>query len=236
MLSRTSIQVRAERAAKSLLGPLLDCPRSAVAPRSGWRPLMYGFVRTYLLTWALRGFIGIIIAYLLSTGVGATYLYEAVREALAPKFWNLVVMLGLLYAIASAAFAQLVPKDKGYWVYGPTSRITGYCHNSARALLHFASQLGALSFGIVVGMLIIAIVRTTDSVQALVGALGGTFVLGIVFVFNLVVWYVVYAILDDNERPPLIQYWSEKSRIYKAVFSVAGFLILAGVTLYGGAE
>lgn len=234
MLSCISIRVSAERAAKSLLGPFLDSPRSAIAPRGGWRPLMYSFIYTYIFTWALRGFVGVIVAYFLSTMIGASHLNEAVREGLAPKFWNLVVMLGLLYAVASAAFAQLVPKNKESWIYSITSSICLCCHNSASALLRFASQLGALSFGIVVGMFIVASVKATDSVPALVETLGGTFLLGIVFFFNVIVWYIAYAILDDAERPLLFQYWSEKSRIYKAVFSVAGFLILLVITLYVG--
>ena len=199
--------------------------RLAFTPHSGWRSFHKRVYDMYLKTWAFRGCLGLLAALGFYLVFGNKYPYDSMLEGIAPKFWNTVVMLGLLYALLGAlvgiAFTKLPENLAPSWLL----QLSLWLKQSAKKLIQFASEVGALGLGILAGLLVAAIVSSEFTVGGVIRAVGGVFLLSVVLGLNVLVWYVNCAALDDAERPEVFVYWMGRSDGFKATASAAGLVL-----------
>lgn len=191
----------------------------------GWRALVpggdpsrvWGAYRTeYVRTWVIWGFAGVILGYVLTSSLGNSYFLESAKQMLAPLFWNMVVVLGLLFALFGAL------------AYAVRCRsISSYFFRSSYAFLKFSSEVGALGFGAVVGLLCVAsyesgFIEFLDYLRSVVGVV----LLGVVFFLNLIVWWVAYCLRQDVETPEYFRYVGQR----RGLLAVACIISIVGLS------
>jgi hypothetical protein len=133
---------------------------------------------------------------------------------LAPLFWNMVVVLGLLFALFGAlAYAARCQS------------ILSYFFRSSYAFLKFSSEVGALGFGAVVGLLCVAsyesgFIELLDYLRSVVGVV----LLGVVFFLNLIVWWIAYCLREEVETPEYFLYIGQRSGllVIACIISIVG--------------
>lgn len=179
-----------------LAGPIRTQGLRALIPGGDPSRVFVAYWSEYVRTWVFWGLTGILVAYVLTDFFKNAYFLESAKQVLAPLFWNMVVVLGLLWVLlASFTFAVGL------------SRLSTYFFRSSYAILKFASELGALGFGALLGLLCVAFYESSflefiDYLKSIVGVV----FLGIVFFLNLVVWWVAYCLREEVETPVYFLY------------------------------
>jgi hypothetical protein len=193
--------------AKLLFGPIIDDGLKAVLPNGEFSSLLLMYWEQYVKTWVFRGCIGILTGYLLTSILSNSYFIESSKEMLAPLFWNMVVTIGLFFSLLGVLASVLTLRSASTYLF-----------RSSYAFLKFASEVGALGFGAFIGLLCIAIYQSEmktfiDYLYSVVGVAS----LAIVFVLNLIVWWVVYCLRDDVESPEYFTYIGQRKLLLVTV-------------------
>jgi hypothetical protein len=215
-----------------LTGPYAGRLDLGLKPQSGWNIFLRSIVDIYVYKWALRGFIATFTAWMVYRLLGNPYAYDSMMEGLAPKLWNTTVMVGLIFSCASVFLnmcALYLPQALGRPI---VMRFADYCGQSSSALFRFASEIGAFGFGIVFALFCLASISSEISVSNVVRAFGGILLLGMVFLFNLVVWWFAHAAVDKNEQPPLIKFWRQRSSAFQFIITFIGMSAFTIITLF----
>lgn len=186
--------------ARYVLGPISSEGLAAALPGGKLGGLMKVYWHEYVKTWMFRGFLGVLIGYGCSRLLSNDYFLEAAKQMMAPLFWNVVVVVGLVFALIGIV-AHLIK----------VTPLSVYFMKSSKAIMRFASEVGALGFGAVIGLLCVAALRSgmnefSDYFQSFVGVA----FLVIVLILNLVVWWVAYCLRDDTPQPDYFLYVEER--------------------------
>lgn len=213
---------RIRRLVAYLAGPICTQGWRALIPGGDPSRVWVAYWTEYVRTWAVLGFIGVALAYLLTSSLGNSYFLESAKQMLAPLFWNIVVVLGLLFALFGAlAFAVRCQS------------ISSYFFRSSYTFLKFSSEVGALGFGAVVGLLCVAsyesgFIEFLDYLRSAVGVV----LLGVVFFLNLIVWWVAYCLRQDVETPEYFSYIGQRRGllVIACIISVVGISVISAST------
>ncbi|WP_148861242.1 hypothetical protein [Marinobacter fonticola] len=190
---------RMKSLARYVLGPISSYGIIAALPDGKLRGLMGVYWHEYVKTWVFRGFLGLLIGYGCSLLLSNQYYLEAAKQMMAPLFWNIVVVIGLFFALFGilAHIIKVTP-------------LSAYFMKSSRAIMSFASQVGALGFGAVLGLLCVAALQSgmNEFFDYLKSFVGVAFLI-IMFILNLIVWWVAYCLRDDTPQPDYFVYVGE---------------------------
>lgn len=179
-----------------VLGPISTEGLSAALPGGRLGGLMKVYWHEYVKTWMFRGFLGILIGYGFSRLLSNAYFLEAAKQMMAPLFWNVVVVVGLFFALIGIV-AHLIR-------FTP---LAAYFMKSSKAIMHFASEVGALGFGVVLGLMCIAAFQSgMNEFSDFLQSFAGIALLVLVLLLNLIVWWVAYCLRDDTPRPEYFIY------------------------------
>ncbi|MCY7297480.1 hypothetical protein [Alteromonas sp. a30] len=204
------------------LGPIRTRGLLALIPRGNPSRVLIVYWTDYVRTWVIWGFSGVLLAYFLTSSLGNSYFLESAKQMLAPLFWNIVVVLGLLFVLFGAlAYAV-------QW-----QNMSSYFFRSSYAFLKFSSEVGALGFGALLGLLFIASYESgfsgfIDYVRLVMGMT----LLGITLVLNLIVWWVTYCLHEDVETPEYFRYIGQRKRLLAAlcIVSIIGISAISANT------
>lgn len=197
----------------------------------GWRALIPGgdpsrvltvYWAEYVRKWVIWGVAGVILAYVLTSCTNNPYFIESAKQMVAPLFWNMVVVLGLLFAFFGAL------------AYAVQWRIfSTYLFHSSYSVLTFSSEVGALGFGAVVGLLCVAsyesgFIELLDYLRSAVGVV----LLGVVFFLNLIVWWVAYCLREEVETPEYFLYIGQRRELLAiaCIISIVGLGAISAST------
>ncbi|MCP3888621.1 MAG: hypothetical protein GY702_07075 [Desulfobulbaceae bacterium] len=231
MKLKTQFQVKAKALWVYILGPYAESLGRGLRPQSGWKMFLRQIVDIYICKWALRGFLATLSAWMVFQLFGNPYAYDSMIEGLAPKLWNTTVMVGLIFACVSV-FIKMCSFFLPHTLGRPIAiRVANYCGQSSAALFKFASEIGAFGFGIVSALLFLAIICSGINVSNVVRFFGGIILLGMVFLFNLVVWWLAHAVVDRDEQPQLIKFWRQRSSVFQFLFALIGLSAFTIITL-----
>lgn len=186
--------------ARYVLGPIRSDGLAAALPGGRLGGLMKVYWHEYVKTWMFRGFLGLLIGYGFSRLLSNAYFLEAAKQMMAPLFWNVVVVVGVFFALVGivAHLIKLTP-------------LADYFMNSSKAIMSFASQVGALGFGVVLGLLCIAAFQSgMDEFNDFLQSFAGIALLAFVLLLNLIVWWVAYCLRDDTPRPEYFVYVEQR--------------------------
>ncbi|MEG3078588.1 hypothetical protein R3F64_01790 [Halomonas sp. 5021] len=196
-------------------GPICTQGWHALIPGGDPSRVLIVYWKEYVRTWVIWGFTGVILACFLTSFLGNSYFLESVKQMLAPLFWNMVVVLGLLFALFGAlAYAVRCQS------------ISSYFFRSSYAVLKFSSEVGALGFGAVLGLLCVASYESgfsefVDYLRSVVGVM----LLGVVFFLNLIVWWVAYCLREEVETPEYFRYIGQR----RGLLAVACIISIIGL-------
>jgi hypothetical protein len=182
---------------RKLIGPVHEIGWRAFMPRRDGSALMAAYWHEYAKTWIFRGLLGSIAGFTLTKMLANTYFAEAAKQAAnSPLLWNMIVVIGLLFALFGV-LSHVIQLD----------RCAGYLFDSARATLKFASEAGALTYGVLIGMFIFAVAdsKMDDLLDYLIPGIGLLFMV-IILGLNLIVWWVAYCLKPEIERPEYFSY------------------------------
>ena len=228
---KQNIRSKVEPALLFLLGPYAKSLTEGLKPQSGWKNFWRQSFDTYIATWVWRGFLSTIVAGVIYWCFGNPYAYESMQEGLAPKLWNTVAMVGMIFSMIGVILKIISGKLPSISFKSSIYKAAEYFDHSSSALLKFASEIGAFGFGIVFAFFIIFAVNSELYIANIIRFMGGAFLIGMVFIFNLVVWWLALVVLNKTERPPLLEYWQQKSSIFRFTFATIGFLFFSSVTM-----
>lgn len=217
MFRVNNVKRTSEKVGRYILGPLYGGNISALVPKGDMSSFVIGYLERYLGPWFVTGFLSIIIARVVSNTTSNEYFYEAASQLLAPLLWNIVVVLGLLLGLLGVLLCalKLTPLSKTFF------------HHSM-LFLKFASEVGTIGLGVLLGLLTIAIYQSElASFWAFFAATIGLVLLSILLVLNILVWWVQYCIENAAHPSPYFVYVSKKMplQISLCVFIVSVLLI-----------
>jgi len=174
---------------------VFDSPKKALLPNGDLKTFLGAYKQAYLTTWVLRGFIGGFLGFSLDRVLSNPYFTKAAKQAISPELWNIIISFGLICALAGV-IAQLARINWLEW----------HAFNSARALLAFGSEAGAIAYGVLFAMLPFALFQSGlgdlwTYLYTSIGLSMMVFVAGL----NLLVFWVLYCLQDVETQPKLFQ-------------------------------
>ena len=203
---------------KYVAGPICTKGWRTLIPNADLKQMMDSYLKEYVFTWALFGVVGVLLGYLFSFYSNNPYFFEAAKQVLAPLLWNLVVLLGLIFAFL------------GVLLYGfGLSFISKILKRSSYAILKFSSEVGALGFGAALGLIVLAFYNSNMGFLSYLLAGVGVVLITVVFFLNVVVWWVAYCLREGVSMPEYFSYVGRRRflLISICVFSISVFLSLS---------
>jgi len=206
--------------ARYILGPIIDQHVHAFRPSDGWGSMLTMYKDVYVKTWMVRGLIGVLFCYCLSKVTGNEYFYLAIKQVLSPLFWNVVSSIGILFALIAIIFKVIHIRF-----------ISNYFLNSSQAFLCFASELGALMYGVIIGILIIATLNSDLShFKIILLVSGGIIGLFIILILNLLVWWLAFCI-KNQDKSPLYFIYAKDKKVLMFLVSFVGFVAFTYIVI-----
>ncbi|MEJ2612777.1 MAG: hypothetical protein P8179_22640 [Candidatus Thiodiazotropha sp.] len=170
--------------------PVAESPRTALFPDGNIRKFFKEYFNAYLKTWVLRDFVGGLIGFGLMWLLTNTYFSKAAQQAISPELWNIIVAFGLLCALAGVLLKLL-----------RLHRIAQCVPNSARALLVFGSEAGAIAYGVLCAMLMMAVVQSEfGSFLTYLYTSVGITLMGFVAFLNFLVFWVLHCLQPQKRE------------------------------------
>lgn len=204
------------------LGPIMVQRLNAFRPSDGWKSMLVMYKDIYVKTWVVRGLIGALICFYLSKISGNQYFYLAIKQVLSPLFWNIVVALGVMFTLIAIVFLSV-----------NAQKIGDYFLDSSRAFLCFASEVGALMYGVLLGILIIGAINSdTSHFKTVLLVSGGVVGLLLVLFLNLLVWWLAFCIQNKDKSPAYFEYVKNKKSLMflMSFFGFVGFTLIVITT------
>lgn len=210
---------RLKKLIEYISGPIIQNGHAAILPAGEPFGLLSMYIEQYAKKWILWGAFGMVFGYLFTVMLDNEYFIEAAMQMLASYLWNMVVVLGLFFSLFGALFHALYLKS-----------FSDYCFRSSFDILKFASEIGALGFGALIGLFLVVLVESgMDDFMDYIRSAIGIWALGFFCMLNLVVWWVVYCLSDDVPIPEYFVYIGER-KLLLATMCVLCILLLGVVT------
>ncbi|UAB72685.1 hypothetical protein INR79_25875 [Vibrio sp. SCSIO 43132] len=182
-----------------VFGPCLDSEGNALAPSCGCSEVFTRYVSRYWVTIAC-GFAALCISYYSRDLIGHDYLYLATRQAVSPLFWNMLFVIGAILICTSSLISIVRGEVVSY-----------YFLNAAKRIFNMAAEVGALTFGVLVAMVVVALSGGTISAWGMLGhSILASVLLGYSLFLNILVWWFVLYTEDDKYKPPYLIYIESK--------------------------
>lgn len=203
-----------------VLKPVFHSPRTALLPGGDLKEFLTAYTNAYLKTWVLRGFLGGLTGFGLAWALNNPYFSKAPEQAVSPELWNIIVAFGFMCALLGV-LAQFVKLN---W-------IAQHSLNSARALLVFGSEVGAIGYGVLMAMLVFAVAQSEfDSFKVYFYTSVGIWLMIFIAFLNLVVFWVLYCLQSPRGLPVLFSNLCSRP-IFSGVLCILLFLILLIATV-----
>ena len=174
---------------------VLESPKEALFPDGDLKGFWKAYVEAYLKTWLMRGFAGGLLGFGLARLFSNEYFSEAVKQAISSELWNVIVAFGFICVLVGVV-AKLI---HFHW-------LAQHALESAKALLVFASEAGAIAYGVLLAMLIFAIVDSDFGnlwVYLYTGL--GLFLMLFVALVNILVFWVLHCLQYRERLPSLFE-------------------------------
>lgn len=198
-----------------IFGPCLYTEGNALAPACGNLEIFKGYLSKYWLT-SFCGFFALCVSYYSRDLIGHDYLYFAVKQAVSPLFWNMLFVLGAFLMLVSSLCEMLKIRS-----------IAKASSTSATRLFNMTADVGALMFGVLIGMFVVALGGGSISIW---GMLGHSILASILLVYslflNVFVWWLALCSENDNYKPTYLLYIESKP-VLKLFFTLVSILVLA---------
>nr|WP_076025798.1 hypothetical protein [Vibrio cholerae] len=198
-----------------IFGPCLSAEGNALAPPCGNRKVLKEYLSKYWLT-SFCGFFALCVSYYSRDLIGHDYLYLATKQAVSPLFWNMLFVLGALLILVSSLCDILKIQS-----------IARASSKSATRLFNMAADVGALMFGVFVGMFVVALSGGSISIWGMLGhSVLASILLAYSLFLNVFVWWFALCSESDNYKPAYLVYIESKP-VLKLFFTLVSLLVLA---------
>lgn len=197
-----------------ILGPCLDSEGNALAPRCGCSEVLKRYLSRYWLT-IVCGFFALCFSYYSRNLIGHDYLYLATRQAVSPLFWNMLFVIGAILICFSSLFSIIRIKALSECFY-----------NAATRIFNMAAEVGALMFGVLVAMVVVALNGGAISAWGMLGhSILASVLLGYSLFLNIFVWWFALCTEDDKYKPTYLVYIESKP-LLKLVVTTVSLVVL----------
>ncbi|HHX8355660.1 TPA: hypothetical protein ACVOY5_004539, partial [Vibrio alginolyticus] len=198
-----------------IFGPCLGSEGSALAPPCGSLEIFKKYLSKYWLT-SFCGFFALCVSYYSRDLIGHDYLYLAAKQAVSPLFWNMLFVLGAILILVSSLCDMLKIK----------SVAKAFSASSTR-LFNMAADVGALMFGVLVGMFVVALSGGSISIWGMLGhSVLASILLAYSLFLNVFVWWFALCSESDNYKPAYLVYIESKP-VLKLCFTLVSLIVLA---------
>lgn len=198
-----------------ILGPCLSAKDNALAPPCGSFEIFKRYLSRYWLT-SFCGFFALCVSYYTRDLIGHDYLYLATKQAVSPLFWNMLFVLGALLICISSLSDML-----------KINSIARACSTSATRLFNMAADVGALMFGVLVGIFVVALNGGSISIWGILGhSVLASILLAYSLFLNVFVWWFALCTESEKYKPAYLVYIESKPAL-KLCFTLISLIVLA---------
>ncbi len=154
------------------------------------------------ITWSGTSFFGVFVGKQLDNIAGGSYYVEAINEAISPKFWNLVGVMGLFFCCISIPIFFLVNEFPTITVKFPmVSSLDKLLRYVTHTFCLVAFDIGALAIGILTAQFLEIINGAYMVVwQALLFGFLGVYLLFVLFLLNTILWVLGESIYNQHTK------------------------------------
>lgn len=199
---------------KYLFGPCIASTGNAISPPIGWIVLSKNYLRSVWVT-ILLAFIATFLSYHSEKFFGHYDLYDAIKDGISSQFWGFLILAGAAITCL-ASLAKIFEMDN----------IKKYLISLSLNIMNSAISAGALTFGILSAMFILALIESQiSSWDLFLNCIIITFAMSYFLFLNLLLWWFRLSIQKNSYRPELLVYINSSPNINLIFTLLSLFLI-----------